>query len=129
MKMRHKFVEYIPDELESGTLFISMKYGTALHLCCCGCKQEVVTPFSPNDWSLTFNGETVSLTPSIGNWEFNCRSHYWIKKGQIIWAEKWNEKQIIDSRINNQLTSNKVEPLKIGFITKLIKLIKGFFSN
>ncbi|MFC4855982.1 DUF6527 family protein [Actinophytocola glycyrrhizae] len=24
-----------------------------------------------------FNGETVSLSPSIGNWSFPCRSHYY----------------------------------------------------
>jgi len=34
----------------------------------------VVTPLSPTGWSLIFDGETVSLYPSIGNWNFPCRS-------------------------------------------------------
>ena len=38
--------------------------------CCCGCGEEVVTPFSPAQWQMSFDGEAVSLHPSIGNW--NC---------------------------------------------------------
>jgi hypothetical protein len=35
-------------------------------------------PISPADWQLAYDGDTVSLTPSIGNWGFPRRSHYWI---------------------------------------------------
>jgi hypothetical protein len=28
----------------------------------------------------------VTLAPSIGNWNYACRSHYWIRKNQIQWA-------------------------------------------
>jgi Family of unknown function (DUF6527) len=43
---------------------------------------------------LTFDGETVSLDPSIGNWSFSCRSHYWIVRNQVRWTRPWSEKQI-----------------------------------
>jgi len=82
----HKFVEYIPEKKEEGILYISIKYCIAVHKCACGCGQEVVTPISPTDWQLYFDGETVSLSPSIGNWNFDCHSHYWIKKNCIIEA-------------------------------------------
>ena len=77
--MQHKFVDPIPDEISPDTLFISLEYGTCVHLCGCGCKNEVVTPLSPSDWKLTYDGETISLHPSIGNWSFDCRSHYFVK--------------------------------------------------
>jgi hypothetical protein len=64
----------------------------------CGCGNEVVTPISPTDWSLKYNGKTVSLTPSIGNWSFKCQSHYWIKKGKIIYCTNWEHKQIKKNR-------------------------------
>ena len=67
MKMQHKFVEFIPDELENGVLYVSVTYATAIHECCCGCGNEVVTPLAPNDWQLTFDGESITLFPSIGN--------------------------------------------------------------
>lgn len=82
----HQFVEFVPDALEEGVLYVSMAYATAVHKCACGCGREVVTPLSPTDWQLSFNGEVVSLDPSIGNWSFPCRSHYYIRRGLVRWA-------------------------------------------
>ena len=93
-KLAHKFVEFIPDALDEGVLYVSLTYGTVSHRCCCGCGREVVTPLTPTDWKLIFDGETVSLYPSIGNWNFPCRSHYWITHNHVEWAEDWSEWRI-----------------------------------
>ena len=78
-----EFVKSIPNELEEETLYVSMEYATVAHKCFCGCGREVVTPLSSTDWKLTYDGESISLSPSIGNWRFECRSHYWIEKSTI----------------------------------------------
>ena len=72
--------------IEEGILYISVEYCTAIHKCVCGCGNEVVTPLSPTDWEIIFDGKTVSLDPSIGNWNFDCKSHYWIIKNRIRFA-------------------------------------------
>jgi hypothetical protein len=92
--LQHRFVELIPDHIEEGVLYISIQYCTAIHKCVCGCGNEVVTPLSPIDWKLTFDGKTVSLNPSIGNWNFECQSHYWIKNSTVEFASRWTEKEI-----------------------------------
>lgn len=89
-----EFVEIIPDKLVDGVLYISEKYGTALHKCCCGCGQEVVTPLKPSGWKVMREGGKVSLAPSIGNWTFPCRSHYWIRRNQIVWAGAFSDQMI-----------------------------------
>jgi len=94
----HEFVEYVPAELADGILYISITYRTAVHQCACGCRNKVVTPITPADWQLFYDGDTVSLTPSIGNWGFPCRSHYWIDAGRIRWAGAWTSKQITAGR-------------------------------
>ena len=81
------FVEFIPRDLSEGILYISEQYQTASHLCACGCGEKVVTPLSPVDWKLKKHGELISLFPSIGNWNYSCKSHYWIRNNKIIWAE------------------------------------------
>jgi Family of unknown function (DUF6527) len=58
----------------------------------------VVTPFAPTDWKLTFNGEAVSLWPSIGNWNFPCRSHYVIENDRVIEARPWSNAQVAAER-------------------------------
>ena len=89
-----QFVELMPDALEEGVLYVSMSYAVAAHRCACGCGLEVVTPLSPTDWRLVFDGENVSLEPSIGNWSFPCRSHYFIRQGRIKWAANMSEDMI-----------------------------------
>lgn len=96
--MRHEFVGSIPDRLDEGVLYISLEYATALHNCACGCGHEIVTPLSPTDWSMVFDGETVSLAPSIGNWSYPCRSHYWIERGRIEWAGDMSDEDIARGR-------------------------------
>lgn len=105
--MINKFVDLIPNEIEVGVVYISIKYGTVVHKCCCGCENEVVTPLSPTDWELIFNGETISLYPSIGNWSFDCKSHYWIIENRVEWARKWTDEEILSGRRSDYIQKKK----------------------
>jgi hypothetical protein len=97
-----EFVTSVPDRLAEHTLYVSMEYATVAHKCCCGCGLEVVTPLSPTDWKLTYDGVSVSLHPSIGNWNFPCRSHYWIDKGKVRWAGDMTQEQIDGVRAHDR---------------------------
>lgn len=94
MIMTHKFVAHMPEILDDDTIYVSIPFETVIHKCACGCGNEVVTPLSPAEWSLTFDGETISLNPSIGSWSLDCKSHYWIRKNKIEWSSRWSEDEI-----------------------------------
>ena len=96
--LEHRFVRHLPEALEPGVLYVSVEFGTASHTCCCGCGEEVVTPFSPVGWRMVFDGETVSLWPSVGNWTLRCRSHYVIECGKIRVAGPWSDEQVAAER-------------------------------
>lgn len=100
-------MEFIPNDLDANTLYISIDYTTVIHLCCCGCGEQVVTPLSPTDWSLIYDGESISLYPSIGNWSFACQSHYWIRQSEVVWARRWEWKKVQACR--DIARSNKLE--------------------
>ena len=93
-KIKHEFVEFIPKERQEGVLYISIPYATAVHNCFCGCGLKVVTPISPVGWQLTFDGETITLFPSVGNWSFPCRSHYFIRRDTVVWGEDMSQYEI-----------------------------------
>lgn len=93
-----RFVDTVPAELSDGILYVSMTYATTVHLCACGCGNKVVLPLSPAEWTLLFDGESVSMTPSVGNWEYPCRSHYWIRRNAIQWAKRWTQAQVATGR-------------------------------
>ncbi|MEU5554075.1 DUF6527 family protein [Micromonospora sp. NPDC047793] len=94
----YEFVDYVPSELADGTIYISVEYATAVHSCCCGCGHKVVTPLHPAQWKLTFDGESISLDPSVGNWNLPCSSHYWINRNRVRWAGAWSEDKIAAGR-------------------------------
>lgn len=128
--MLHEFVEYIPDEVSEGVLYVSMQYGTAVHKCCCGCGQEVVTPITPTDWQLIFDGESISLNPSIGNWSFECQSHYFIKQNKIMWCGSWKKEQVLAEKLRDKTQKIKhfQEKRKDKFLTRLWSKIKIIFK-
>jgi hypothetical protein len=106
-----EFVTSFPAELEPGRLYVSARFSTAAHLCACACGREVITPLSPAQWVLTFDG-TVTIRPSIGNWALPCQSHYIIDHGKIKWARNFTREEIqlnreSDYRILNVLPASQ----------------------
>jgi hypothetical protein len=92
--VKHVFVEYRPEKLEEGIVYVSIEFRTAVHNCCCGCGNLVVTPLSPVKWKLGFDGVSISLSPSIGNWGFPCKSHYWISENRVVWDDECDDNRI-----------------------------------
>src|SRR4051794_13650241 len=98
MKFELQRVHYMPKELKPGILYVSEEFGTAAHLCACGCGSKIRTPLGPTEWSIQETNKGPSLRPSVGNWQQACQSHYWIDGGEIRWADKWTPEQIASGR-------------------------------
>lgn len=126
--LTHKFVENVPDILEDNLLYISILYETVIHKCCCGCGNEVVTPLSPTGWSLIFDGETISLKPSIGNWNFKCKSHYWITNNKVLWSYTMSSGEIKEVQIKDTIDNNthfSKKDVKVSFWIKIKRFISA----
>lgn len=141
-KFTFEFVETIPRKLEENVLYISTEFETATHLCACGCKAKVVTPLSPSGWTLSYNGVSISLSPSIGNWSLECQSHYFIKKNKIVWSDKWDDEQIEATRRfrkidreteNDKISSQSDQEIQAESISEknnwFLGLFKSFFKS
>jgi hypothetical protein len=102
------FVEFVPEKLDPGKLYISLEYNTASHLCACGCGFEVVTILGPADSALTESKRGVSISTSIGNSNFPCKSHYWIKDNQILWAPKMTPRLTALSRAKDRAAKTRL---------------------
>lgn len=103
MKIRLEHVQYMPKVLEVGTMYVSMEFGTAAHLCACGCGEKIRTPIGPAEWRVEETSTGPTLLPSVGNWQQSCQSHYIIWRGEIQWEGQWTEKQIAVGRIREQM--------------------------
>jgi len=83
------FVKEIPKDKEHGKLYVSEYYGTAIHLCCCGCGALTVTPIAQDGiycWTYARSGDNVTLSPSVYNSHEPCKSHYFIRDNKVVWC-------------------------------------------
>ena len=84
------FCEFIPQDIQEGILYISEKFGIAIHLCACGCGKQSITPIYPywkEGWTISNINDSITLRPSIGNFmgENPYHSHYFITENKIEW--------------------------------------------
>lgn len=103
MRFELQRIHFMPKELEPGILYVAEEFGAAAHLCACGCGEKIRTPLGPTEWSLdvTFDGRP-SLSPSVGNWQKPCQSHYWIRRGEVFWSRKWTADEIAAGRLREE---------------------------
>ena len=87
-KIKIEYIESKPKIIEDGILYISKKFSTTFHNCPCGCGEVVVIPITisfADGWELFIENDHVSLHPSLLQ-RFACKSHYYIRKGKIVWC-------------------------------------------
>ena len=100
-EIKPEFVTSAPDVLEEGKLYISLPFRLAMHKCCCGCGREVTNRISRTGWEFTFDGENVSLWPSIGPSTLACKSHYVVRRGKLKWFPPMTDAQIERARLRD----------------------------
>lgn len=123
-----EFVECIPEHPAPGVLYVSRRYATAVHLCCCGCGSEVVTPLNPAKWRLNEGGGTVSLHPSVGNWSLPCQSHYWITGNRVRWAAPMAPDMIAAVKARDRRDAAALVPEAGGFFARLTRALGSAWS-
>lgn len=128
-RIRPEFVEFMPETIEDGILYISEKYKIALHNCCCGCGEEVSTPLSATEYRLTKHGDAVSLHPSIGNHDFACRSHYWIDRDSVHWSYAMTREQIEAGRAYDRRLKRGPPLAAPGLFGRVLGWLKRFVST
>lgn len=127
-RLRPEFVEFVPEHPRPGILYVSRRYATAVHLCCCGCGSEVVTPLNPVKWHLRENGGTVSLSPSIGNWSLPCQSHYWIENDRVVWAAAMEPEVIAAVKARDRRDAAALAPEPGGIFARVRRAITRAFD-
>jgi hypothetical protein len=127
--IQSKFVEFIPEHLEAGVLYVSRRYATASHLCCCGCGLEVVTPLNPAKWRLTERDGAVSLAPSIGNWSFPCKSHCWIMGNRVRWAGAMSPEMITAVKARDRFDAIELGQRRAGGVRAIAQRMLGGWNK
>jgi hypothetical protein len=133
MKFELQRVHYMPKQLNQGVLYVSEEFDIAIHLCPCGCGAKVKTPLGPTEWSVQETRTGPSLRPSVGNWQQPCQSHYWISRGNVVWAPKWTPGQIASGRRHEEERRREyhqaLDSQRGGRMRKLWGWVQGLFRR
>lgn len=133
MRIRLERVRLMPKGLKHGVLYVSEEFGTAAHLCPCGCGSKIRTPLGPTEWTFTETKLGPSLDPSIGNWQRACQSHYWILNGEIIWAKQWTSREISAGRAHEEERRRRyheaINRTGAGILARLLRRIAKLFRS
>lgn len=92
LEYKTEFVAVRPEVIDDGILYMLPHYNCAIHKCMCGCGEVVVTPIddtygqTSGFWGWSYNGRNASLAPSVGNFQFTCKSHYYLQSGKVRWC-------------------------------------------
>lgn len=132
MRIELQHVKYMPKVLRPDVLYVSREFGTAAHLCACGCGLKVRTPLGRTEWALEETERGPTLYPSIGNWQQPCRSHYWIYRGEIRWAEAWTADQIAAGRQAEEARRRgyyeALDRARTGLLGRIWRWVKSLFE-
>src|SRR5260370_39986810 len=133
MRIELQRVHYMPKELKSGVLYVSEEFGAAAHLCACGCGSKIRTPLGPTEWEFKKTHSGPTLRPSIGSWQLPCNSHYWIIRGEVVWAPKWTPEEIADGRRaeeeRRRAYYDAVDRQRSGIVQRFWRWIKRVFGR
>ncbi len=105
-KYSYKNVSEIPVKIKNDVIYIvqeGTEPETLVFNCPCGCKESVYLNLLKDTfpvWTYMTEKRRISVFPSVVR-KKGCRSHYWIKKGKVIWAwsKDWYKRWLLYSKI------------------------------
>lgn len=105
-KFKVQFVNKIPSYLKEGVLYVCISCNVIVHRCACGCGEKIVIPIDKKyGWKMIYDGQEITLRPSIGNFSIPCQSHYYITENKVEWLANYqqNNKKGLFELIRNLL--------------------------
>lgn len=124
-----EFVRSAPGVLTAGVLYVSMEHAVVLHLCACGCGHQVVLELAPTEYTLNYDGEGITLEPSVGNWSFPCQSHYFVRDSKVVWAPGWTAAQIATGRARDAVRREAYEVQRTGTSSTAVATTRAWWRR
>ncbi|MGV3571408.1 MAG: DUF6527 family protein [Ramlibacter sp.] len=76
--------------------------------CACGCGHRVMLNLL-DQHALEIKGGMPTVCPSILVADAPCLSHFWIREGEVLWAEQWSRAKVdrvMDAQVKRHLANS-----------------------
>lgn len=127
MTYRVTRVERLPTDLDDNVVYVSEEYGVAALKCACGCGHRV-TLLLGDGHRVNEVGGLADIYPSIGVWDAACKSHFWIRHGNVVWGKDFSDAEIrvaMEQQVSRHLeTPARPAPWYKRFATWIAKVFR-----
>ena len=127
MRYAYQPVERIPKPLSQGIVYHSEEFEVGALLCACGCGHRV-SLLVPDSHQITSENGWATVTPSISVCDADCKSHYFITRGQVEWMPAFSE-AMAASVMRHQIARHAVhDEKKLSWVAKVRRAIARAFA-
>ncbi|WP_420798797.1 DUF6527 family protein [Geothrix edaphica] len=95
--------------------------------CACGCGHRVMLNLL-DQHHLSIEGGSPTVTPSILVSDAPCLSHFFIRRGQVEWAQQWSKKTV-DRVMKSQVRRHVEQSKKREPIPSFLRRCVGWFTS
>lgn len=123
--------ERLPPQVGPFEFYYSPRFEMAALACACGCGHRVMLNLQ-DQHQLVIEGGLPSVTPSILVSDAPCLSHFFIRRGQVEWAQQWSKKtvdRVMQSQVRRHVEQDKKRKPKPSFLHRCADWFISWFDR
>lgn len=121
--------EKLPFQVGPFEFHYSRRFEMAALSCACGCGHRVMLNLL-DQHQLVIEDGLPSVTPSILVSDAPCLSHFFIRRGQVEWAQHWSKKtvdRVMQSQVRRHVEQDKKRKPKRSFLRRCADWLASWF--
>jgi hypothetical protein len=121
--------EMLPPQVGPFEFHYSRRFEMAALSCACGCGHRVMLNLL-DQHQLVIEDGLPSVTPSILVSDAPCLSHFFIRRGQVEWAQRWSKKtvdRVMQSQVRRHVEQDKKRKPKRSFLRRCADWLASWF--
>lgn len=123
--------EKLPPQVGPFEFHYSRRFEMAALACACGCGHRVMLNLL-DQHQLVIEGGFPTVTPSILVSDAPCLSHFFIRRGQVEWAQQWSKKtvdRVMQSQVRRHVEQDKMRKPKPSFLRRCADWFTSWFDR
>lgn len=123
--------ERLPPRVGPFEFYYSRRFEMAALSCACGCGHRVMLNLL-DQHQLVIEDGLPTVTPSILVSDAPCLSHFFVRRGEALWAEQWSQQKVdsvMQSQVRRHVEQDRKLPAKRSFLRRCVDRIKSWFGR
>lgn len=123
-------IERLPAQVGAFEFYYSRRFEMAAMACACGCGHRVMLNLL-DQHQLKVEQGLPTITPSILVSDASCLSHFFVQRGEVVWAQQWSKKvveNVMQSQVRRHVEQDRKHTAKRSPIRRFVDWIESWFD-